>query len=103
MPPTATAATLLTAPVVTYCDQNHLLEPLQTALRIVECAFGPAAQSRVSLEPDPETDEEYLVIDVATNLPVDEAVGRKQEYTRLWVQAVPPAVIGKIRLVLDIG
>jgi hypothetical protein len=55
------------------------------------------------LEPDPETDEEHLVIDVATTLPVDEAVARKQEYTRLWVGEVPPEVIGKIRLVLDIG
>jgi hypothetical protein len=103
MPTTTATAALLPAPVLTYCDQNRLLEPLQTALRLVERAFGPTAQPRVSLEPDPETDEEYLVIDVATNLPVDEAVGRKQEYTRLWVQAVPPAVIGKIRLVLDIS
>ena len=106
MPDTSVSATtthLLTPSVLNYCDGNHLIEPLQTALRLVESAFGPAPQLRVALELDPETDDEHLVIDVVTCLPVDDAVARKQEYTRQWVQAMPPEVIGKIRLVLDIG
>jgi len=80
------------------------MEPLQTALRLAESAFGPDSQLQVAVELDPETDHEYLVIDVATTgMTVDEAVARKQQYTRQWVQAVPPEVIGKIRLVMDIG
>jgi len=65
--------------------------------------FQTSSGVRVGVETDPETDEEAVVIDVAADLTPDEAVARKREYNRRWVAAVPPDVIGKIRLVLDLG
>jgi hypothetical protein len=100
--PTAAAATLPPA-VLRYCEAHQLFEALQTALRLAERSFPEGRELRVAVELDPETEDQHIVIDVVVRLPVADAVARKQEYTRQWVRAVPPEVIGKIRLVLDIG
>ena len=85
-----------------YCSKHQLTKSLLEALRLVGDVFPTAHGVRVGLEADPETDEEAVVIDVAADLTPDEAVARKQEYTRRRVAAVPPEVIGKIRLLLDL-
>lgn len=102
---TAPAASTRALPpaVLRYCEAHQLLEPLQIALCLTERTFSQARELRVAVELDPETADEHIVIDVVVGLSVEDAVMRKQEYTRQWVRAVAPEVIGKIRLVLDIG
>jgi RNA processing factor Prp31 len=58
---------------------------------------------RVTLETDPETDDESVIIDIAAPMEVDKAVERMREYTRQWVHLAPPNVLGLIRLIPDIA
>jgi hypothetical protein len=97
MPPVAAPYTI-PKEVARYCTANHLTPHLETALRLAEECFAPVQRIEVVLEPDPEVDAEYVVIDVWTNGSVDEAVSRKEQYTRRWVASIPSWVIGRIRL-----
>jgi len=89
--------------VVRYCDKYQLADRVHEALRLVDEVFPTAHGVRVSLEADPETDEEAVVIDVAADLTTADALVRKREYSQRWVASVPPDVIGKIRLLMDLG
>lgn len=89
--------------VARFCSKHQLTESLHEALRLVGEVFPAAHGVRVGVESDPETDEEAVIIDVAADLTTADALERKREYSRRWVASVPPDVIGKIRLVLDIG
>ena len=97
MPPTVAPYTI-PEEVARYCAANQLTPYLKTALRLAEEVFAPIQRIEVVLEPDPEVDEEYVVIDVWLDLPVDETITRKQLYTRRWVASIPPSVIGRIQL-----
>ena len=88
--------------VTAYCEIHNLLAYLKVAISLAEATFDPVYNLRIGVEADPETDEEAVIIDVSVTLGVDEAVSRKGEYTRRWVESVPPEVIGRIRLLLDI-
>ena len=103
--PSASSTLELTLPasVLTFCRKHDLVTHLDFAQQLVSRLFEPVRSLRLTLEPDPETGEEAVVIDVSTDLSPSEALSRKREYTRRWVEAVPPAVIGTIRLVLDIA
>ena len=89
--------------VISHCEPLGLLEHLRVALRLAEQVFEPVQRISATVEVDPETDESAVVIDVSAALNPDEAAARKRAYAQQWVAAVPPEVIGKIRLVLDIG
>lgn len=84
--------------VVAYCAAHQLTPYLEIALRLAEETFAPIERLEVGVEPDPEVDEEYVVIDLWARLSVDEGISRKERYTHRWVASVPPSVIGKIRL-----
>ena len=88
------------AEVAQFCATHHLASHLETALRLAEEVFAPIQRIEVVLEPDPEVDEEYLIVDVWPRLSPEEAFSRKPRYTREWVRSVPPSVIGKISLIL---
>lgn len=89
--------------VTAHCEAHGLSEHLWLALRLAEQTFGPIRHLTAEVETDPETGEPAVVIDVASELGPDEAVVRKRAYTQQWVASVPPDVIGRIRLVLDVG
>jgi hypothetical protein len=89
--------------VTIFCEKRNLLSHLGVALRLAARLFDVSHDPRVTLETDPETDEQSVVIDIAAPMEVDEAVERVREYTRQWVQSAPPDVLGLIRLVPDIS
>jgi len=86
-----------------FCEDRGVLDYLRLALQIAAQTFELHGDPLVTIETDPETDEEAVVIDVSSPLSCDEAVERKLQYTRRWVQSVPPDVIGTIRLILSIA
>jgi hypothetical protein len=85
-----------------FCDHRGIVNYLHLALRLASQTFDLVGDPRLTLETDPETDEEAVVIDVSSPMSCEEAVERKLEYTRQWVGSIPPDVIGTIRLVLGI-
>ena len=94
---------MLPPAVRTFCENRGILDYLRLALRLAAQTFELDRDPVVTLETDPETDEESVVIDVSSQLSCDEAVERKLHYTRQWVQSIPPDVIGTIRLILSIA
>jgi hypothetical protein len=86
-----------------FCEDRGILGYLRLALQLATQTFQLHSDPLVTIETDPETDEEAVVIDVSSPMTCDEAVGRKLQYTRQWVQSVPPDVIGTIRLILSIA
>jgi len=89
--------------VRTFCENRGLIDHLRLALRLAAQTFELDSEPLVTIETDPETDEEAVVIDVSSPMDCDEAVERKLQYTRQWVQSIPPDVIGMIRLILNIS
>lgn len=86
-----------------FCESRGILDYLGFALRLAAQTFESTGDPRVTMETDPETGEEAVVIDVSSPMDYHEAVERELRFTRQWVQAVPPDVIGTIRLILDIA
>jgi hypothetical protein len=86
-----------------FCESRGILDYLGLAVRLAAQTFEPTGEPSVTLETDPETDEEAVVIDVASPMDVHEAVERELLFTRKWVESVPPDVIGTIRVILNIG
>jgi hypothetical protein len=102
----ATSAELdlvLSPEVSAFCEKRNLLNYLRASLQLATRLFDTTDGPRVSLETDPETNEESVVIDITARMEVDEAVEAMREYTRLWVRSAPPDVLGLIRLIPDIG
>jgi hypothetical protein len=85
-----------------FCEDRGMVDYLNLALRLASQTFELVGDPRLTLETDPETDEEAVVIDVSSPMSCEEAVERKLEYTRQWVGSIPPDVIGAIRLILSI-
>jgi len=100
-----TSATELSLPpdVCRFCKDHGILDYLWLALRRAAQKFESTRDPRVTLETDPETDEEAVIIDLSPPMGCHDAVERELQFTRQWVQAVPPDVIGTIRVILDIG
>jgi len=85
-----------------FCASHGLLPHLMTALRLVEKTFSPIHCLQVSVEVDPETDEEAIVIDLALESRVSQARDQKRVYTRRWVESAPPEARERIRLFYDL-
>lgn len=83
-----------------YCAAQQLTAHLETAIRLAEETFAPVRRVEVVLEPDPEVDSEYVVVEVWPDLDAAEAFHRKPRYTTQWVRSAPPSVVGRIRLML---
>jgi len=96
MPSVASHA--LNEEVVAYCEAHHLLGHLETALRMAEQTMHPINRLSVTIESDPESDERTVVVDVWIRATVDEGLSRKAAFTRLWLDSVPPSVVGQIIL-----
>jgi len=89
--------------VCKFCDDQGILDYLRLALRLAAQTFELNGDPRLTLETDPETDEQSVAIDVWSPMSCEEAVERKLRYTRQWVQSIPPNVIGMIRLIVSIA
>ena len=100
MPPVA-APHVLPEEVSQYCAAHQLTPYLETALRLAEEAFAPVKRLKTTLETDPETGEEYLVIEVVMADRGDRVLDQKKRYTRAWVQAAPHDIRRRIRLAYD--
>jgi hypothetical protein len=96
MPSAASHA--LSEEVVEFCEARHLLGHLETALRIAEQTLQPIDRLSVTIESDPESDEETVVVDVWIRATVDEGLSRKAAFTRQWIDSVPASIVGQIIL-----
>jgi hypothetical protein len=86
-----------------FCEARGVLDYLNLALRLAAQTFELDGDPRMTVETDPETDEESVVIDVSSPVGCDEALEQEHQFTRQWVASVPPDVIGTFCLILNIA
>lgn len=95
---TALSHQLLPADVAEFATRRELLGHLHTAARLAESAFAPVRALDFVLEGDPESDEEWIAIDVPVAEDVDDVLLRNAAFTRQWVASVPADVRSVIRV-----
>jgi hypothetical protein len=89
--------------VAQFCTANGITGDLRLALQLANEIFAPIDRTRLSLEVDPETDEETVAIDIFVPLDVDEALRRERAYSIRWVTAATPAARGLIRMLCNLS
>lgn len=85
-----------------FCEQHHLLRTLEEAVRLARECFNSIGEFRIVLEPDLETDDHYVVIDLGLEGALDMAMEQYQSYTERWVASAPAEDRHLIRLVFDL-
>ena len=92
----------LPADAAHFCARNDLLSYLEDAVRIASDSFHRLQDLKVVVEADPETGDEYAVIDVVVMGSLDSAMEQYRRYTEQWVRQAPACQQHLIRLVFDV-
>jgi len=95
--------TWLSHDVVQFCSQKDIFPYLQTAIETIYDCFPSVKNLHVLSEQDPETDDEWLLIDVTLEGNVTEILDLYDEYTRRWVTLTPLFVRNNIRVTYNIS
>ncbi|MGA2228892.1 MAG: hypothetical protein ABSH41_31025 [Syntrophobacteraceae bacterium] len=72
-----------------FVEKYGLRSLLETALRLLNDCFPAAFSGCLKLEHDPETEEEWLVIEFETGGEIEDILNSYDRYTELWVSSVP--------------
>ena len=82
--------------------KKGLRQYLQTAFDIIYQSFPLIRKLRLLQEQDPETDEEWLLIDITVDGEIEEILDSYDDYVKKWVSLVPSSVRENIRLSYNI-
>ena len=88
--------------IIEFCSRERITSYLSTAVNLVESSFPSTTGMKINLEKDPETGEEWLVLNVTIQGEVDEVLNNYDNYTIHWVSSVPWPECHKIRLSYNI-
>jgi len=92
----------LSSEILYFCYQQKLLQSLPNAINLTQEVFCNIDEQQIRFEVDPETGEEWLVIDITLPGEVDEVLDQYERYTNLFVSSVPWPDRSKIRLSFNI-
>jgi hypothetical protein len=92
----------VTPDALAYCLRYGLWQYLLTATTLIGQCFPSIHACRLRLEQEPETGEEWLVIEITLQEDVDEVLSSYDAYTDRWVTQVPWPERDKIRLVYNV-
>ena len=86
-----------------FCRREGLEDPLEQALRLAERYFPALSSAQIDLIHDPESGEEWLSVHlgVLQGLSQDDFLDRWDAYSDAWVDTVPDAAEGRIRVSFD--
>lgn len=85
-----------------FCSEHNLFDALRISIELVRKCFPSVDLAYVRHEYDPETEEEWLAVDISVESEIEDVLDRYDIYTRLWISLVPWASREKIRLSYDI-
>lgn len=71
-----------------FCRRHELAGPLGLALELIAEIFDPPRKPGLVLEENPETGEEYLVLEVPVTGEPKEVAARDWDFARRWTQAI---------------
>ena len=82
--------------------QKGLSQFLHKAFDIIYQSFPLIRDVRLLQEQDPETDEEWILIDITVDGDIEEVLDSYDNYVKKWVSSVPSALRENIRLSYNI-
>ena len=88
----------LTPHVREFCSQKGISEYLKTTLNIINESFPPVRELRLLKEQDPETEEQWLSIDITVDGSIEDILEGYDHYVDQWVASAPESVRENIRL-----
>jgi hypothetical protein len=92
----------ITPEIIEFCSRERITSYLPSAINSIERNFPTTSELKIEVEQDPETDEEWLVLNVTTRGEVDEVLNHYDKYINYWVSTVPWPERQKIRLLYNI-
>ncbi len=85
-----------------FCSEHGLLSYIPVAMELIERCFPSLQELHLLHEQDPETDEEWLVLDITLQGDEKQILEAYDRYTDSWVVAVPWPAQQKVRLSYNI-
>jgi hypothetical protein len=92
----------LSSDIVRFCLQMGILHYLYIAIDLLQKCFPTIKKLQPQIEKDPETEEEWLILDISLEGEVDTILDDYNSYTDKWVSSVPWPERQLIRLSYDI-
>ncbi len=89
---------LRAADLIDFSEKHGLRGHLATAIRLLNDCFAGARGGHLKLEHDPETEEEWLVIEFEIGGKIEDILNSYDHFTGLWISSVPWPEREKIRL-----
>jgi hypothetical protein len=90
------------ADLLDFCSQQGTLPHLSVALDLIEACFSSIQNLCLQPEQDPETGEEWLVLDITIQGDEEQILDAYSRYTDRWISTVPWPERNKIRLAYNI-
>ena len=94
--------TLLSPEILQFCSRHEILPYLAVAIDLIEKSFPSIFNLKIYPEQDPETEDEWLLLDLTLQGEVDEVLDNYDAYTDRWICSVPWPQQEKIRLSYNI-
>lgn len=88
----------LNSQVIEFSSQRDISEYLETSLDIINRCFPLIRDLHILQEQDPETDQQWILIDIKVNADIDEILLNYDNYIDEWVSSVPEFARENIRL-----
>jgi len=92
----------ITPEIIEFCSQERITSYLPSAVNSVEKNFPTTTELKIEVEQDPETEEEWIVLNVTIRGEVDEVLDNYDKYVNYWVSTVPWPERQKIRLLYNV-
>jgi len=92
----------ITPEIAEFCSRERITSYLPTAVNSIEMNFPTISELKIEVERDPETEEEWLVLNVTIRGEVEEVLNNYDKYINYWVSTVPWPERQKIRLLYNI-
>lgn len=82
---------------ISFCLEHDLIGHLEVATNLINRCFPSVERAALSLEHDPDTTDEWLIIEFEIAADISEILDKYDQLTDLWVSIVPWPARGKIR------
>ena len=86
-----------------FARQHGIGDAIGTAIRLTKKQFHPSSKLTVEFGGDPEWNEQWVVVHVATSGSIEAAANAYDSFLREWVKSADWAARSKIRLSYSIG
>ena len=87
---------------ISFCTKERILKYISVAVTLIKRNFGAIDEIKMEAEIDPETGEEWLLIEISVQGRVEEVLDKYERYISEWVSVVPWPERHKIRLSYNI-